>query len=215
MSGPANDAGIGPGPTASGLFKPPFAAAVNHLLQGASWACDRLKPFAGKTVRFNLAPFAVTLAIRDSGEVADAAASGAADASFALTPGIALRMLAADSNAWQEVAFEGDTALAREILAIAQNLKWDIEEDLSRVFGDIAAHRMVEAGARLRRWQIDTFDSIARSAVAYWTEEQPLIASRQDIDQFLRDVDTLRDDVARVEQRVASRLQRQDAKPAK
>jgi len=215
MSGPAHDAGIGPGPTTSGLLKPPFAAAVNHLLQGASWACDRHKPFAGKTVRFNLAPFAVTLAIRDSGEVADAAASGAADASFALTPGIALRMLAADSNAWQEVAFEGDTALAREILAIAQNLKWDIEEDLSRVFGDIAAHRMVEAGARLRRWQIDTFDSIARSAVAYWTEEQPLIASRQDIDQFLRDVDALRDDVARVEQRIASRLQGQDAKPAK
>jgi len=112
------------------------------------------------------------------------------------------------------VAFEGDTALAREILAIAQNLKWDIEEDLSRVFGDIAAHRMVEAGARLRRWQIDTFDSIARSAVAYWTEEQPLIASRQDIDQFLRDVDALRDDVARVEQRIASRLHGQDVKPA-
>ena len=205
MAGPANDA-AGTGPGLAGLFKPPVAAAVNHLLQGASWARERLKPFAGKTVRFNLAPFAVTLAIRDSGEVADSTAAGAADASFALTPGIALRMLAADPNTWQEVEFDGDTALAREILAIAQNLSWDIEEDLSRVFGDIVAHRMVQAGTRLKRWQFETADSIARSAVAYWTEEQPLIASRQDIERFLHDVDALRDDVARVEQRIASRL---------
>lgn len=209
MSGPANDA-AGTGPGLAGLFKPPVAAAVNHLLQGASWARERLKPFAGKTVRFNLAPFAVTLAIRDSGEVADATAAGAADASFTLTPGIALRMLAEDPNTWQEVEFDGDTALAREILAIAQNLSWDIEEDLSRVFGDIAAHRMVQAGARLKRWQFETADNIARSAAAYWTEEQPLIASRQDIERFVRDVDALRDDVARVEQRIAHRLSRQD-----
>jgi ubiquinone biosynthesis accessory factor UbiJ len=214
MAGPANDAagsGPGTGPGFAGLFKPPVAAAVNHLLQGASWARERLKPFAGKTVRFNLAPFAVTLAIRDSGEVADSTAAGAADASFALTPGIALRMLAADPNTWQEVDLDGDTALAREILAIAQNLSWDIEEDLSRVFGDIVAHRMVQAGTRLKRRQFETAGSIARSAVAYWTEEQPLIASRQDIERFLRDVDALRDDVARVEQQIASRLSRQDS----
>src|SRR5258705_9327954 len=123
MSGPVHDAGTGPGPTASGLFKPPFAAAVNHLLRGASWARERLKPFAGKTVRFNLAPFALTLAISDSGEVADATASDAADATFTLTPGVALRMLAADPNAWQGVTFDGEPALAREILAIAQHLK--------------------------------------------------------------------------------------------
>lgn len=213
MAGPANDA-AGTGPGLAGLFKPPVAAAVNHLLQGASWARERLKPFAGKTVRFNLAPFAVTLAIRDSGEVADSTAAGAADASFALTPGIALRMLAADPNTWQEVELDGDTALAREILAIAQNLSWDFEEDLSRVFGDIAAHRMVQAGTRLKRWQFETADSIARSAVAYWTEEQPLIASRQDIERFLHDVDALRDDVARVEQRIAHRLSRQHVKPS-
>ena len=43
----------------------------------------------------------------------------------------------------------GDAALAREILYIAQNLKWDVEEDLSRVFGDVAAHRMVDGRRRI------------------------------------------------------------------
>ncbi len=126
MPGPAHDT-AGAGSRFTGIFQPPVAAVINHLLKSASWAGERLKPFAGKIARFNLAPFTVTLAIRVSGEVEDSTAAGAADASFTLTPGVALRMLAADRNAWQEVEIGGDTALAREILAIAQNLRWDVE----------------------------------------------------------------------------------------
>jgi ubiquinone biosynthesis protein UbiJ len=202
MSGPAHEA-VGAGAELAAVFSPPVAAAINHLLQSASWARERLKPFAGKTARFTLAPFAVTLAIRASGEVEDSTESARPpDAGFTLTPGVALRMLAADRGAWREVEVSGDIALAHEILAIAQNLRWDIEEDLSRVFGDIAAHRMTQAGGDFRRWQRQTADSLARSAVAYWTEEQPLIAAKQDIERFLREVDALRDDVARIEKRI-------------
>jgi ubiquinone biosynthesis accessory factor UbiJ len=209
MSGPAHhaaDAGAGP----AAIFAPPVAAAINHLLRSASWARERLMPFAGKTARFNLAPFAVTLAIGASGEVEASASVSAADASFTLTPGIAVRVLAADSNAWQEVQVSGDTALAREILFVAQNLRWDAEADLSRVFGDIAAHRMAQAGSDFGRWQHQALDSIARSAAAYWTEERPLIAARQDIERFAREVDALRDDVARLDKRI-EQVTRRDA----
>ena len=236
MSGPAHDAAsAGAGPAA--VFSPPVAAAINHLLRGAAWARERLIPFAGKTARFNFAPFAVTLTILDSGEVEDCASNESAcppdtlaerrdagtgavarypqtagcasnesarppDASFTLTPGVALRMLSGDNNAWQDVQVSGDTALAREILIVAQNLRWDAEEDLSRVFGDIAAHRMVQAGSSFMRWQRQTAGSFARSAAAYWTDEQPLIATRHDIERFVREVDALRDDVARLEKRI-------------
>ena len=191
-----------------GLFAPPVAAAINHLLKNASWARERLQPCAGKTARFALAPFTVTLAILDSGELADAPASASADASFTLTPGIALRMLAHDQHAWQQVEVSGDTALTREILYVAQNLRWDVEEDLSRVFGDVAAHRMTSAARELDRWRRDTMDSFARSAAAYWTEERPLIAPRENVEHFIRDVDHLRDDVARLEKRIGHLLER-------
>ncbi len=191
------------GPRLTGLFAPPVAAAINHLLKSASWARERLKPCAGKIARFDLAPFTVTLEIRDSGELADAPASSTPDATFTLSPGVALRMLAADPDAWQRVEASGDTALTREILYVAQNLRWDVEEDLSRVFGDIVAHRMTRAAHDLKRWQHETTDSFARSAAAYWTEERPLIATRQSVERFVRDVDTLRDDVARAEKRIA------------
>lgn len=201
MSGPAHDAaGAGAGPAA--IFTPPVAAAINHLLRSASWACERLKPFCGKTVQFTVAPFSVTLAIRDNGEVSDAA-TGAYNAAFTLTPGVALRLLASDRNAWQEVQMSGDTELAREVLFVAQNLRWDAEEDLSRIFGDILAHRMVRAASGFKHWQLQAADSIARSAAAYWTDEQPLIATRHDVERFVREVDALRDDVARAEKRIA------------
>ena len=195
----ASGAGAGPGPDSA--FRAPVATAVNHLLKSAAWAHARLRPHAGKTVRFNLAPFSAALTVLPSGAVSDAAAGSADDICLTLTPGTALRVLAADDNAWQQVRVDGDSALARDILYVAQNLRWDVEEDLSRLFGDIAAHRIVQAGNDFRRWQRATADGLARSAAAYWTEEQPLIATG-DVERFVHDVDALRDDVARAEMRI-------------
>jgi ubiquinone biosynthesis protein UbiJ len=45
---------------------------------------------------------------------------------------------------------------------------------------------------------------------AYWTEEQPLVAAKPDVERFVREVDTLRDDVARLEKRI-EQLLKQDA----
>jgi ubiquinone biosynthesis protein UbiJ len=208
MSEPPVDEQAGTRRGWSGLLEPPVAAAINHLLKSASWARERLKPCAGKIARFKLPPFTVTLVILDSGELADASALASADASFTLTPGIALRMLAHDQHTWQQVEVSGDTALTREILYVAQNLRWDFEEDLSRVFGDVAAHRMTSAARELDRWRRDTVDSFARSAAAYWTEERPLIAARENVERFVRDVDQLRDDVARLEKRLGLLMQR-------
>jgi ubiquinone biosynthesis protein UbiJ len=179
----------------------PFAKAVNHLLRQASWARERLKPFAGKTIRFDATPFVVALGIRESGEVEDVSPNSW-DVAFTITPGVALRLAAQDKTAWQSVRTEGDTALAREVLFISQNLHWDVEEDLSRIFGDVLAHRMAQAGADFTRWQQQAATSLTRSFAAYWTEEQPLLATHAEIEKFNQDVDQLRDDAARLEQRI-------------
>ena len=205
MADQRHSAGIAPGS--------PVGAAINHLLRSASWARERLRPIAGRTARFCVAPFTFTFVILASGEIADAAPAGDADASFTLSPGIAMRVLSGDQNAWQQVAVTGDTGVAREILYIAQNLRWDIEEDLSRVFGDVAAHRMVRTGNELNRWRRETAASFANSLATYWTEERPLIASRANVERFVRDVDELRDDVARLEKRINGLAERPAANP--
>ena len=212
MSSPKPE--IRPNPAAS-LLDTAAAAAVNHLLRAAAWARDELKRHAGKTARFELVPTGFSLTVLDNGEVSAPAPGAAPEVTCRLTPGLVLRLAARDESAWKEVEIAGDTDFAATLHLLVRNLRWDVEEDLSRVFGDVAAHRMAETGRTLQRWGEQSAENLARSAAEYWTEEQPLIASSRAVKEFALEVDTLRDDVARLEKRIESLSNRQDAKPAK
>ncbi|MDP1717192.1 MAG: sterol-binding protein, partial [Burkholderiales bacterium] len=61
---------------------------------------------------------------------------------------------------------------------------------------------MVQTGRTLDQWRAQSTDNLIRSFAEYWTEEQPLIARAHEVAQFNRDVDALRDDVARAEKRL-------------
>ncbi len=180
---------------------PLYLAPINRLLRQSSWALERLRPFAGKVVRAECFPVTMLLGITEAGEMA-AVPAAVPDVTLRLTPGVMLRLAARDASAWNNIAVEGDPQLAAALNHVARNLRWDVEEDLSRVFGDIAAHRMVQTGRKLDTWGRQGADNLARSFAEYWTEEQPLIAARADIEQFNLEVDALRDDVARLEKRI-------------
>jgi len=181
-----------------------FAAApINHVLRGESWALRRLAPYAGKTAAFDVLPFAFNLTVRDDGTVAPAAPDIPPDASFRLSPPAALRILAGDAAAYDEVVVQGDAEFADAVAFVVRNARWDVEEDLARAFGDVAAHRLVNTGRSALRLQARAAASLARSLSDYWVEERPLIARRSDVSGFIADVDALRDDIARLEQRIA------------
>ena len=185
------------------MLPPVVPASINRLLRSNSWARERLLPFAGKTVRFECPPAVLVLGITENGEVAAAAEAAQPAVTIACSPALMLRILARDETAWTSVRIEGDTAFAAAINHVWRNLRWDIEEDLSRVFGDVAAHRMAQTGRALGQWGRQSADNIARALAEYWTEEQPLIVDRFEVERFNREVDTLRDDVARLEKRLA------------
>jgi ubiquinone biosynthesis protein UbiJ len=178
------------------------AATINHLLRQAGWARERLKPFAGRIARLDPVPFSVRLAVTETGEVAAAAPEATPDLTVRLTPGLALRLAARDETAWREIAFEGDAELAQALQYLARNLEWDFEEDLARLFGDVAAHRLAGAARGLARWGAESAGELARSLAEYWTEEAPLLARADDVREFNRAVDALRDDLARLEKRL-------------
>ncbi len=184
---------------------PIFPGPINHVLRANSWALERLKPHAGQIVRLSCLPFECALRVTDAGEVAAVTGDAVPDVTLRLTPGLMLRLAARDASAWNDIAVDGDAQLVTALNHIARNLRWDVEEDLSRVFGDIAAHRMVETGRKLNDWGRQGADNLARSFTEYWTEERPLLAARADVEQFNRAVDELRDDLARLEKRIERR----------
>jgi len=179
------------------------AAAINHLLRGANWARERLAPFSGASVRFLLLPFSATFSIAEDGTLQPASAEAVPAATIKLTPPLAMRLIVLkDETARTEIEVEGDAALAGALTRVLATLRWDIEEDLSHLVGDIAAHRIAGAARSAADWQRTTANNLARSIGEYVTEERPLLAGRDALHAFAQAVDALRDDTERLEKRI-------------
>ena len=188
-------------------------APLNHLLQGESWARRRLQACAGKTARFRLPPFIdLALTVQAGGEVSAAAPDAPCDTILTLDPGLVLRLLANNAEARHEIRISGDSAFAEEILHIGKNLRWDVEEDPSGMIGDVLAHRVVQAGDNVIRWQRGAFRNLLQTAAEYWTEEQPLLAKPVDMRDLAREVNQLSTDTDHLEKRLNA-LYRKMANP--
>jgi ubiquinone biosynthesis protein UbiJ len=165
-------------------------------------ARERLARHAGRTVAVRVGPMTPAFTIQTTGEVTAALLDAPRDLDVRVSPFLLPRLLAREEAAWRDIEMTGDMELAREVEFIARNLSWDAEEDLSRVVGDIAAHRIVSAVRAVDGWARDAALRTAQGAAEYWTEESPLIASRVKVEGFVRDVAELRDAVDRLEKRI-------------
>ena len=178
-------------------------SGLNHLLRQQPWAAERLRFFAGQGVEFRCPPFPdLRLRITDNGLLDRALVETASALVVKITPGALPFLLARDETARKQVEIEGSADLASAVDHLFRNLTWDFEEDLSKLFGDIIAHRLASSGRALAAWQRDAALRLAENLVEYWTEEQPLLARPADVENLCRNVDTLRDDVARIEKRI-------------
>ena len=184
------------------MLEPLAVPVLNRLLRANTWALDRLRVHAGKTALLECPPFALRLTVLASGELTPAPPDTAADVNLRATPPLLLRLAARDESAWNEAQVTGDVELASTIDYVRRNLKWDVEETMSRVFGDVAAHRLTEAARRFERWGRETALDLGRAAAEYSTYEGRLLASPPAVDEFIREVDEVRDQVERLEKRL-------------
>jgi ubiquinone biosynthesis protein UbiJ len=189
-----------------GFFDKGAATALNHLLSREDWARQKLAPFAGEVVELRFAPMPpLSLIITEAGQVEDAKAGTEATLVLTAKPGLFAALAKGEEHLMRAVDISGNARLATEILALMRYLRWDVEEDLSRVFGDVVAHRMVGTARRFAEWQVDAGRRLAENVMEYVIEERGLLVSREEFDVFAGEVAALRDDLERLEQR----LQRQ------
>ena len=190
------------------MFSGPFSAFVNHLLAPAAWAREILTEHAGKVAVFELFPLRVAVAVDPDGTLRVAPEGAVPSVTIRLTQATVLQILAEGEDAWRKANVQGDSEFAAAISKVAANLRWDVEEDLSRVFGDIAAHRMAAAGRSAAAWPKQAATSLAGTVAEFLTEEKHLLVTPLRAAEFVRDVDELRDAVERLDKRI-ERLQRQ------
>jgi ubiquinone biosynthesis protein UbiJ len=175
----------------------------NRILLHESWASKRLQLHAGKTVRFSILPFLnINLTVQDNGELSSAMSDVTIDTNITIILDLLPRMLAHDEEAYSKIKISGDKVFAEEFLFISKNLHWDVEQDLSRIMGDILAHRVVKTSADLKQWHNKAILNLSEALAEYWTEEKPLLAKSTYIHEFISEVSILREDVEQLEKRV-------------
>jgi ubiquinone biosynthesis accessory factor UbiJ len=100
----------------------------------------------------------------------------------------------------------GDAELASQFQQLLSYAKPDIEEELSGVVGDIAAHRMGEVARGLGRWGHKARSTMGANIREYLQEESRDAPSRYEVEKFNANVGRLRDDVDRIEARLTRLL---------
>ncbi len=131
---------------------------VNHVLASEAAATDRLRPHAGRHIRFELVgwpsvlPLPPTLAfdITPAGLLewrGDAEPPVEADLHIALdASNPALALLQRLTGAKPAIDITGDAQLAADVSWLIDNLRWDIEDDLARVVGQLPARELARIG---------------------------------------------------------------------
>jgi ubiquinone biosynthesis accessory factor UbiJ len=178
----------------------PLVLALNRLLEAQDWARERLAPFAGETVELRAPPLpALRLAIVAGGTLAPGGEPGLR---LALQPGALGALLKGEEHFTRHVAIEGNAQLAQEVLFLARHLRWDVEEDLSKLVGDAAAHRLAGLARGFAEWQLDAARRLAEGFMEYAQEEGRLLAPRRGYDDLGAQVARLRDALERLEKRI-------------
>jgi ubiquinone biosynthesis protein UbiJ len=179
------------------------AAIANHLLRDDTWARSRLVAHHGKSLRLALPPFSVALRIGMDGAFEALTETPATfDLEFTL-PASALPLALSGRDALERAAdLRGDTELAQTLRELADAAPWFLERELAHWTGPIVAQRLADLARGLASWPAYAAEHFSANIAAYLVEEQPALVKRARLDEFTQAVTTLRDDVARLEQRI-------------
>ena len=123
---------------------------LNHVLMQEPEAQARLKRQQGKPVKLQWGELHLTLCATAAGLLERPTGDTQPDLNVVLTQsspwGVAQRLLAGEKPG---VDIRGDVQLAAEVAWLVDNVRWDVEEDISRFLGDAAAHTLVGVAHRV------------------------------------------------------------------
>jgi len=178
-----------------------FERSLNHLLRQSPGATEALVRHAGASVRFDLTLKQLDFRIADDGCFSEAVVD-TPDAIIRPTPALVARLPFFGRDALRHADYSGDPALLATLDRVFKQLSWDAEADLAPLVGDIAAHRLNTFGRGALAGIGHTVSALGHNASEYVVEEAELMARGVDVARFNREVDTLADDVARIEARL-------------
>jgi ubiquinone biosynthesis protein UbiJ len=186
----------------------PLEAVLNRNIAASSAArklCQRLDT---KVLALHVDGMPLSIYFRAQGEQMslDTKYDGTPNATLSGTPLSLLRMAGPAPEAavrTGSVHIHGDAEVAQTFSELLKQARPDLEEELSRVIGDVAAHHVGNAARSALGFARKAADTFAQNVSEYLQEEGRDAPSRTESDEFISGVDKLRDDVDRCEARLA------------
>jgi len=142
----------------------------------------------------------------------------AADLGLRATPGsllaFALRRGEDSSLPPGKVEISGDAELARRVEKLMRAFRPDIEEAFAQVFGDVIGVPIARTLHAALRWSRDSAQAFVRDSADFLRDDSRDLIAPAEMDQFLDDVDALRDRAERLAARIAQVATRVSGKGA-
>lgn len=184
-----------------------FSFFLNHLLTQEPWAARLLQQHAGKVACFDLELLQLKVQVCADGLIQAVPTLPDANSN---TNNVTIRIKLSDlplilqnrERAVSYVKIEGDADFANTISQLSQDLRWEVEEDLSKIVGDVAAVRMVNAGQGALKSIQKTHQSMQENVAEYFLEENPLLVRPSEVQTLAQQVVKTRDDVERLAKRI-------------
>lgn len=177
--------------------------AFNHLLAAAPWACTKLAPFAGRRARLVLGPLSLEFRIAPDGTF-ESLGAGEPAVEIVLPTTAPLALIEGREAMMRGARISGAADFAEVLGFVLRKIDWDAEEDLSRLVGDIAAHRLVKTAGAFAETRAEAARRLAGNIEEYLRYEQPAGIDKSALASFAADVDVLRRDTESLELRIAS-----------
>ena len=187
----------------------PFEEMLNRRIAGSSRARAMLAALAGRSMelRFAATPLRVRIAESSGALTMRLAGDEPADAVIEGTPLSFLRLATGDAARSIRAGgmdVRGDAEIAEGFRRLLEAARPDYEEELSRFTGDAAAHYLAGFARDAAAFGRRAGDTLARNTAEYLTEESRDLPVRVEVEEFLEDVDRLREAVDRLDARIAA-----------
>ena len=185
----------------------PVARILNRNIRETTPARELCSELAGTVVAVRVANTALATHFIIDEACVELAAATDRDPDVVITGSLlTLARLAGDSGEAAiregDIDLTGDAETAQQFQRLLEYAKPDVEEEVSGVIGDVAAHRLGSMARGLAHWGREVRSTMGDNVREYLQEESRDAPNRYEVDDFARQVDTLRDDVERAEARL-------------
>ena len=191
-------------------------AALNHLLAANDSARASLRPHAGRLIRLEArdpaqpaAWFSMLLCVSAEGLLEPApAATASPSVTMSIRPSLdaGFAVLSKGPAGLQpHLRIEGDVLLAAALGELSRTLRWDVEEDLSRLTGDVIAHRIVGLAAGAVQALRELGERTGAGFARQWSVEDPMLVARSELAEHSALLSSLESRLASLERRTGAR----------